>query len=55
MSKDLHAMVTLALQELSGKIGHALEGNKLDFASRAHLTECKSRIDRILSAPLKAE
>jgi hypothetical protein len=55
MSKDLHAMVTLALAELSAKIGHTLEANKLDFASKAHLTECKSRIDRILNAPLKAE
>jgi hypothetical protein len=55
VSKDLHAMLTLTVRELSEKIGHTLDGHKLDFASKAHLTECKSRIDRILSAPLRAE
>lgn len=55
MLSDLQAMLRLALSELSGQIGETLEGSKLDFASRAHLTECKSRIDRVLAAQFEAQ
>ncbi len=57
LSADLSSMVRQSLRELSSRIGRALrpgakEGEKvrLDFASRAHLTDCKSRIDRMLEA-----
>jgi hypothetical protein len=57
LSPDLSSMIRQSLRELDGKIGRALkprpeEGEKaqLDFASRAHLTDCKSRIDRVLEA-----
>ncbi len=55
MSQDLHAMVSLTVQELSDRIDETLKKTKLDFASRAHLLQCKSRIDRVLSAPLDAD
>jgi hypothetical protein len=58
ISPDLQSMVRFALRELSVQIGGVLEkarsganGSRLDFASRAHLTECRSQIDRILNAP----
>lgn len=55
MSADLQGMVRYALQELSGQIGRTLKNvKKLDFASRAHLVECKSRIDRVLEAQFNA-
>ena len=55
ISPDLTGMIRFALRELSDKIGNVLESSpgrstKLDFATRAHLTECKSRIDRALDA-----
>lgn len=56
MSSDLQGMLRYSLGELSRSIGKALdagksqEGSRLDFASLAHLTECKSRIDRVLDA-----
>lgn len=53
MSADLSSMVRQSLRDLSEKIGHAAAPDsklKLDFASRAHLVDCKSRIDRILEA-----
>lgn len=53
VSPDLQNMVRLALRELSDRIGKALESkDRLDFATRAHLTEAKSRIDRVIDAPL---
>jgi hypothetical protein len=52
VSPDLQNMVRLSLRELSGKIGKSLEAkDRLDFATRAHLTEAKTRIDRIIDAP----
>jgi hypothetical protein len=56
VSPDLHSMVRFTLRELSEQIGATLSKAKgdpsmLDFGSKAHLTECKSQIDRILSAP----
>jgi len=65
MSPDLSGMIRFALRELSDKIGRALGDVKsadgvvrpdfttrarLDFATLAHLNECKSRIDRALDA-----
>jgi hypothetical protein len=57
MSPDLSGMVRFSLRELSDQIGTALKQaapdgkpSRLDFASRGHLTECKSNIDRVLEA-----
>jgi len=56
MYPDLQNMVRYALRELSEQIGATLtrantpEGSRIDLASRAHLSEVKSRIDRVLSA-----
>lgn len=56
LSADLTSMVRQSLRELSGRIGRCLRSGKgerelkLDFASRAHLIDCKSRIDRALEA-----
>lgn len=46
---DIQSMVRHVLRGLSEKIDRALSSN-LDFASEAHLTEAKSRIDRVLEA-----
>lgn len=54
MSPDLCSMLRLAAQELSEKIGKTLKEAKPDFASRAHLAECKSHIDRVLEAQYQA-
>lgn len=66
VSADLNGMLRYALRELSDNIGKLLYGSQpagtdlskdmpfrakqFDFASRAHLMECKSRIDRALEA-----
>ena len=54
MSADLQSMIRLSLRELSGKIEKTLGDSEVDFASRAHLVECKSRIDRTLDATYQA-
>jgi len=55
VSADLDGMIRYAMRELSEKIGGVLKGGaRLDFGSRAHLTECKSRIDRALEAQFTA-
>lgn len=61
MSADVQGMQRYAMRELGDKIGKVLKsaetpdgGSKLDFASRAHLFECKSRIDRVLDAAFSA-
>ena len=57
VSPDLQNLVRYNLRELSAKIGARLEKSgkgkspPIDLASRAHLTEVKSRIDRVLEAP----
>jgi hypothetical protein len=58
VSPDLQSTSRFALRELSDQINTALtqsrtaeNASRLDFASRAHLTECKSQIDRVLNAP----
>jgi hypothetical protein len=61
MPADLHSMICYAMRELSERIDTTLKANsssggksKLDFASRAHLSECKSLIDRTLNAQVAA-
>jgi hypothetical protein len=47
-------MVAYTLRDLSDKIGNLLGqpgGSKIDFASRAHLSETKRQIDRVLNSP----
>lgn len=55
MSADLQSLVRFSLRELSQEMSAALKSgdgkNKLDLASRAHLTEARSRIERVLEAP----
>ncbi len=57
VSPDLQSMVAFSLRELSDQMGAVLEktrsqnNGKIDFASKAHFTECKSKIDRVLNAP----
>jgi len=54
MSPDLQGMVRFSLQELGDKISEVLNRAKpdgelqLDFATRAHLTECRDMIDKAL-------
>ncbi|MFN0135217.1 MAG: zinc-dependent metalloprotease [Phycisphaerae bacterium] len=59
VSADLNGMIRFAMRELSDRIGSTLKSGeggslKLDFASKAHLSECKDRIDRVLSAQFEA-
>lgn len=57
MSADLNGMVRQALRELSAQLNTALTGksaDKIDFATRAHLTESRSRIERVLEAQFTA-
>lgn len=52
VSPDLQTMLRYSLRELSAKIGKSLEAkDRLDFATRAHLSEAKVKIDRVLDAP----
>lgn len=50
MSADIQSMMREALRELYAKIDSVLENGQPDFASRAHLRECHSRIERVLNA-----
>lgn len=54
VSSDLRNLTRYALRELSEQIGATLQrgGGKLDFATRGHLVEAKSRIDRTLEKPI---
>ncbi len=51
-SPDLHAMVQHSLRTLAAEIEQVQETGKLDFASDAHLTACRTRIERMLKAEL---
>jgi hypothetical protein len=53
VSADVQSMVSYAMKELSDQIGGILTqgGMRIDFATRAHLSETKSQIDRTLNAP----
>ncbi len=53
VSPDLHALVRYSLQKLSGELDVVLKTGKLDFASEAHVSTCKSRIDRMLAPELR--
>ena len=55
VSSDVRSMVRQALRELGEKIGTTLRDSNIDFASRAHLTECQSRIERVLDAQFMAQ
>jgi hypothetical protein len=52
---DLHAMMQYSLQKLATNIGTVLNasGTKADFASLAHLSACKARIERMLTSELR--
>jgi hypothetical protein len=61
LSPDLSGMIRYSMRELSDKIGEVLRKtaaadgqSRLDFATRGHLRECKSRIDRVLEAQFEA-
>jgi hypothetical protein len=53
VSADLQSMASYAMKELSDGIGKLLTdgGDRVDFATKAHLTQTKSQIDRVLNAP----
>lgn len=55
VSADLQGMARFTVRELGDRIGGTLdaakEGAKLDFATKAHLTECRSLIQRTLDGP----
>jgi hypothetical protein len=53
VSADLNSMARYSLRELSERIGNMLaQGTgRLDFATKAHLSETKSQIDHVLDAP----
>ena len=55
MSADLQSMVRLEVRDLGDRIGETLAksksadgGGQIDFATRAHLSECRDEIDRAL-------
>lgn len=47
---DANAIARLTVADLSKKIGKRLEAGDMDIASRAHLTDIKTRIDKALEA-----
>jgi len=58
VSPDLQDQVRYSVRELNESIGNMLDKTEkpgasgtLDFATRAHLSECKSEIYRVLNAP----
>lgn len=53
LSPDLQAMLRYSLQTLAEQMGEVMKDGALDFASRAHLSACKQRIDRMLSPELR--
>ena len=50
MSADLTSMVRQSLRGLIENINGVTGGENLDFATRAHLIDCRSRIERALEA-----
>lgn len=48
MSADIHSMVRYTLRDLSKQIALTLKNEKIDLASRAHLTEAQAQIDKAL-------
>ncbi|MFQ5491571.1 MAG: zinc-dependent metalloprotease [Phycisphaerae bacterium] len=55
LSPDLHAMVKHSLQNLAKDLDKVVAAHKADFASQAHLTTCKSRIERMLAPELEEQ
>jgi hypothetical protein len=53
LSPDLQGMLKHSLRELSERLDAVLKTDKLDFASAAHVRNCKTRIDRMLAPELK--
>lgn len=53
LSPDIHAMLRHSLQQLADEIDAILKSGAVDFASAAHLQECKSRIERMLKSELR--
>ena len=58
VSADVQSMVRFALRDLSNQINATLARadqpgvpSKVDFATRAHLTESRAQIERVLTAP----
>ena len=53
MSADLHAMVCYSMRDLSEQIGKlvAQSNGRIDLATKAHLSETKVQIDRVLNTP----
>lgn len=49
---DAAALARLELTELSGRLGRALAAARIDRPTRAHLTETRARVDRVLEATL---
>ena len=54
MSADVQNMVRYQMRQISGQID-AIDAEQFDLATRAHLTEAKQRIDKVLDAPHMAE
>ena len=52
VNSDVHNLVRYQLRQMSQAMGEALKAGDLDMEIAAHLTESKSRIDRVLEAPL---
>ena len=52
LQPDLHGMIQHSLRQLAKSIDETLAKGKLDFGSEAHLTSCKSRIQRMLEPQL---
>jgi hypothetical protein len=54
---DLHAIICGSARELSERIGKVLSGDQkvLDSASRGHLIECRSRLNRALEAQFQRQ
>ena len=53
LSPDVQNLARFGLRELADRIGKTLDANPgLDFATRGHLTEARSRIQRTLDKPL---
>ncbi len=51
---DANAIARYQIRALAKKIGKRLKGEDIDLTSRAHLTDIKTRIDKILDAEYRA-
>ena len=53
LSPDVHAMIWSSLDDLGKSMDKVLKEPSLDFASKAHLKTCRSRIKRMLTTQLE--